>query len=146
MDISGNIRDFRKRVGLNQFELADAVGISVDTVRRWESNKQFPRADELVNLASALHITVDELLNGSQSGQVRITLSYDWEQYEKGEINMDGNEFDMYLGSKGQIGLKGAGMLTSREAIDEFLLKIKEQLEIALDAQYRRGVIAPQEA
>ena len=46
MDISSRIRELRKKHGLNQFELAEAVAISVDTVRRWESNKQSPRADE----------------------------------------------------------------------------------------------------
>lgn len=39
MDISNQIRELRKAKGLNQFELAASVGISVDTVRRWESNK-----------------------------------------------------------------------------------------------------------
>ena len=34
MDISKRIRELRKLKGLNQFELAEAVGISVDTVRR----------------------------------------------------------------------------------------------------------------
>ena len=65
MDISERIRELRKRRGLNQFELSEAIEVSVDSVRRWESNKQFPRADELSRLASILGITVDELLNGS---------------------------------------------------------------------------------
>ena len=64
MDISNRIRELRKSKGLNQYELAEAVGISVDTVRRWESNKQVPRADELHNLSYVLGVTVEELLNG----------------------------------------------------------------------------------
>ena len=58
MDISNRIRELRKKQGMNQFELADSIEISVDTVRRWESNKQFPRADELVRLAFTLASTL----------------------------------------------------------------------------------------
>ena len=51
------------------------------------------------------------------------------------------NKFKLVLGEDGQIGISGMGMLTSREAIDEFLGRVREQLEVALDAQVRRGVI-----
>ena len=54
---------------------------------------------------------------------------------------MTGNEFELILGSNGQIGLKGAGMITSAEAIEEFLSRVKEQLTIALEAQIKRGVV-----
>ena len=76
MDISNRIRELRKSKGLNQFELAESVGISVDTVRRWESNKQVPRADELHNLSHVLGVTVEELLNGpsSESWELKILM------------------------------------------------------------------------
>ena len=54
---------------------------------------------------------------------------------------MEDNGFELILGSNGKIGLQGAGMITSREAIEEFLGKVREQLEIALDAQVRRGAV-----
>ena len=141
MDISNRIRELRKKQGMNQFELADSIEISVDTVRRWESNKQFPRADELVRLAIALKVSVDDILNGSSSDKVKIVLSWDWEDMKKGEINMEENRFKLILGEDGTIGLHGAGMVTSREAIEDFLSRIRSELEIALDAQVRRGAI-----
>ena len=141
MDISERIRELRKKQGMNQFELADAIEISVDTVRRWESNKQFPRADELVRLATALKVSVDDILNGPSSDKVEIVLSWDWEDMKKGEINMEENRFKLILGEDGMIGLHGAGMVTSREALEDFLSRIRSELEIALDAQVRRGAI-----
>ena len=141
MDISLRIRELRKRCGLNQFELADAINVSVDSVRRWESNKQFPRADELVQLSSALNVSVDELLNGPDDGEVKITLVYDWDKMKEGKIDMEDNGFELILGSNGKVGLHGAGMITSRDAIEDFLAKVREQLEIALDAQVRRGAV-----
>ena len=141
MDISDRIRELRKKQGMNQFELADAIEISVDTVRRWESNKQFPRADELVRLSTALKVSVDDILNGTSSDKVEIVLSWNWEDMKKGEINMEENRFKLILGEDGMIGLHGAGMVTSREAIEDFLSRIRNELEIALEAQVRRGVI-----
>ena len=141
MDISDRIRELRKKQGMNQFELADAIEISVDTVRRWESNKQFPRADELMRLSTALKVSVDDILNGTSSDKVEIVLSWNWEDMKKGEINMEENRFKLILGEDGMIGLHGAGMVTSREAIEDFLSRIRNELEIALEAQVRRGVI-----
>lgn len=141
MDISTRIRELRKKQGLNQFELAEAIEVSVDSVRRWESDKQYPRADELSRLSSVLNITVDELLNGIKTDQVEIVLSWDWQDMKKGEINMNENKFKLILGDDGMIGLHGAGMITSPEAIEDFLGRIRKELEIALDAQVRRGVV-----
>lgn len=54
---------------------------------------------------------------------------------------MTGNEFEVILGKKGEIGLKGAGLVTSREAIEEFLANIRLQVESAFEAQVKRGAV-----
>lgn len=143
MDISGRIRDLRKKCGLNQFELSEEVGVSVDSIRRWESNKQFPRADELSDLASVLKVTVDELLNGTQKGKAELVISWNWEDMKKGEMKMEDNKFKLVLGEDGQIGINGMGRITSLEGIEEFLGRVREQLTIALEAQVKRGAIQP---
>ena len=141
MDISDRIRELRKKHRLNQFDLAELVEVSVDSVRRWESNKQFPRADELSKLASVLKVSVDELLNGPGDDKVELVVSWDWSEMRKGEISMDANKFKLILGEDGKVGLHGAGMITSHEAIEEFLGRVRSELEIALDAQIKRGVV-----
>ena len=138
------LRELRKKAGLTQEKLAEAVNVSLLTVFRWENEERQPRLEELQMLAKALNVSISELLNGPDDGRVRLTLVYDWGQMKEGNIDMTGNDFELILGSHGQIGLKGAGLLTSAEAIDEFLARVKEQLTIALDAQKRRGAI-PQE-
>ena len=141
MDIGYRIRELRKRQGLNQFDLAEAIGVSVDSVRRWESNKQIPRADELSNLALTLHVTANELLNGSSSERVELVLSWNWEDMKKGEIRMNENKFKLVLGDDGMIGLNGAGRITSADEIEEILGRVRKELEIALEAQIKRGVV-----
>ena len=132
---------WRQRKGLTQTQLSDKSGIDSNMISRYERNTATPTLDTVRRLALGLEITVDELLNGPNEDKVKITLVYDWSHMKEGNIDMNGNDFELILGSQGQIGLKGAGMLTSPEAIDDFLARVREQLEIALDAQVRRGAI-----
>lgn len=112
------------------------------TVRRWEWGQRVPRLEEIKHLAEALGVTVEELLNGPRNDKVKVVLSWDWQKYEEGGIDMTGNEFDVFLGKGGEIGLKGSGLLTSREAVEEFLANIRLQVESAFEAQLKRGAIS----
>lgn len=52
--IGDNIRYFRKLKGLTQSELADAVGISLMSVRRYEGNERIPPEALLAKIAGVL--------------------------------------------------------------------------------------------
>ena len=52
----------RKRAGFKQEDLAVEVGVSVDTVRRWEGEKQEPRLGELKMIAKALGTSISKLI------------------------------------------------------------------------------------
>lgn len=75
-----NVEDFKDRLttwrkvrGLSQPELADAIDVSADTLRRWEWGKQVPRLDELLRLAEVLDVSVGELAaNEKNSGTITI--------------------------------------------------------------------------
>ena len=51
----------RKRAGLRQEDFADAIGVSIDTVRRWEGEKQEPRLGELKRIASVLRVPISNI-------------------------------------------------------------------------------------
>ena len=57
----------RKKSGLTQEELAERIGVSIMTLRRWEWGERTPRMDEIEKLVEAIDVTVDELLNGKNS-------------------------------------------------------------------------------
>ena len=140
------LRELREKRKMTQEQLAEAMECHVNTIRRWELGQREPKASEITKLAMALRCTEFELLKGSTNGKVRITLIYDWSKYEKGEIDMTGNAFDLNLGKIGTIGLHGAGDFTSLQDIDEFLARAREQLVAAFEAQVKRGAIQPQPA
>ena len=136
-----NITALRKRRGMNQEELAHLLNTTIVTISRWENGHFEPKASVIKRLCEILDCTESELLNGPSRNKVEIVLSWNWEDMTKGEINMDENKFKLILGENGMVGLHGAGRITSRDAIEEFLSRVRNELEIAFDAQVRRGVI-----
>lgn len=62
-----HIRQARKSRGLTQAELAEQLGLSEMTVRRWESGQRSPRMEEIQKLAVVLGVPVTELLSDSSA-------------------------------------------------------------------------------
>ena len=55
---SDRIAKLRKERGLTQKDLAAKLGVSVDSIRRWEQDKRLPDVDMLSKIAHALSTTV----------------------------------------------------------------------------------------
>ena len=55
------LRKLREAHGLNQTEVAEAMGVGQSAVAMWESGTQSPRADKLPMLAKLYNCTIDEL-------------------------------------------------------------------------------------
>lgn len=55
------IKEARKRAGLTQAELASALGVSTQTMHRWEAGKASIPADRLVELAQVTGVRMDFL-------------------------------------------------------------------------------------
>lgn len=56
----------RKRAGLLQRQVAEALGVSMGTVAMWDTGRNNPRADMLPKIAKLYGCTVDELLQGTE--------------------------------------------------------------------------------
>lgn len=61
MSIGDNIQVTRQAVGLTQEALAAAVGVSRQTVAKWETGETSPDLQHAAALADALGCTIDEL-------------------------------------------------------------------------------------
>lgn len=59
---SRNLKAIRNRIGLKQAEIAEKVGITSSTWSNYEVGKSEPNTDVIVKIASALEVSVDELL------------------------------------------------------------------------------------
>ena len=58
-----SIRRLRKEACLTQEQLAEALGVSVSAVHKWESGKASPELEMLVDIAAFFETSVDALLN-----------------------------------------------------------------------------------
>ena len=56
------ISHLREEKGLSQLELGEALGVSWDTVSKWEDDTVHPDISMLNDLAKALGVSIDQLL------------------------------------------------------------------------------------
>ena len=69
LNVGGNIKKYRKDMNLTQEELAEAFGVTVGAVSKWESGSTVPDILTLVELADFFSISVDVLLGYSVSSK-----------------------------------------------------------------------------
>ena len=54
------IKEARKALKITQIELAEQVGVSLSTIKRWESEQTFPRVNDRNKLEKILKIKKEE--------------------------------------------------------------------------------------
>lgn len=67
MQIGSTIRKRRKELGMTQAQLANAVHVSVQAISKWETGAGLPDISQLIPLAKALHLSVDQLLSNRET-------------------------------------------------------------------------------
>ena len=55
----------RKKKGMNQEELAEKLGVSRQSVSKWESNNSYPETDKIVQICNIFNCSMDDLINDS---------------------------------------------------------------------------------
>lgn len=73
LKLSQNIKARRKKCGFTQEQLAEAMGVSVGTVSKWESGNSYPDIEMVAALADFFQESVDAL------------LGYQWKQSSAGQ-------------------------------------------------------------
>lgn len=62
LTIGENIRNFRKKNDFTQEALADRLGVTYQSISRWENGTTYPDLELIPSIAEVLAVTVDELL------------------------------------------------------------------------------------
>lgn len=65
------LKDLREAAGMSQRELARQIGERPSNVHFWEATGKIPRSDMLQPIATALGVTIDELLGLSKPKKKR---------------------------------------------------------------------------
>ena len=64
--IGSFIKELRQSHSLTQEELAQILGVNHRTVSRWETGKNMPDYDVIIDMAKYFQVNVDEILNGER--------------------------------------------------------------------------------
>lgn len=65
-DLAGRIQQLRKKRGLSQEELANAVNVSRQAVSKWESGQALPELEKLLAISDFFQVSCDYLLKGRE--------------------------------------------------------------------------------
>ena len=104
MDIGNKIKQLRQKANLTQEQLGDSLGISAQSVSKWENSITMPDISLLPLLSSELGVTIDELFDLTTSQKLqRIERRIDLEDAESGDLvffRTDGktNQTPNYMG------------------------------------------------
>ena len=63
MNLSDNLKKIRKDNNLSQEQLAEKLGVSRQSVSKWESGLAYPEMDKVLQICQLFNLNVDELLN-----------------------------------------------------------------------------------
>ena len=72
MNLSKKIFELRKAQGLSQEQLAEKVGVSRQSVSKWESGESIPELERLVEIGKVFNVTTDYLLKESEVDELTI--------------------------------------------------------------------------
>lgn len=69
------IKEARIRRNLKQEDVAEFVGVTVQTYSKWENNKTEPKASQVSKLSEVLRVSEREICNG------QLSVHYDLEEF-----------------------------------------------------------------
>lgn len=64
MELGGQIKRYRTRLGLSQEELADRIFVTRQSVSNWENGRTYPDLQSLLRLSDLFGLSLDELIKG----------------------------------------------------------------------------------
>ncbi len=99
MSTGENIQFLRKREGFTQEGFAEQMGVSRQTISKWESDICFPEMEKMIQMCEMFHCNLDELVRGDV--QVEATKDttgygkYDIKEYNKENVKDETKEGEL---------------------------------------------------
>jgi len=142
MSIAENILASRQAVGLTQEQLAEAVGVSRQTVAKWEAGETSPDLEHAAALADALDTTLDGLVSFDGGGMGLASpprgrhLFGNVKVGERGQVVIPKEARDLFDIKPGDklvvLGEEGQGLAFCKE--DEFMANVEAAMAAARKA------------
>ena len=82
MDLSKNLKKYRKEKELTQKELAQKIGVSTITIQNYENNRREPNINTLKEIAKALGVPINDLLKDNELERKKFKEDFDINIFE----------------------------------------------------------------
>ena len=80
MSLGNNIHRLRTKLNMSQGDLAEALGVSRQSISKWETDGAVPELDKLIKLSNIFGVTLDELVHGEEAIPTPVAESVPIEQ------------------------------------------------------------------
>jgi len=71
MNFSERLKSEREKKGWSQTDLAEKIHVSRQSVSKWETGKNYPSIEVIIDLSDLFGITIDELLRSDEDLKIR---------------------------------------------------------------------------
>lgn len=92
MTLGSRLYEMRKDKGLSQEQTAEILGVTRQTVSKWETDQSTPDFDKIMPLCELYNITPDELLTGSKQKEEAAHTYYSQYYDNDNNNNINSNE------------------------------------------------------
>lgn len=126
MSLGDNLFNARKKSGMSQEEVAEKLGVSRQTISKWELDETLPDIRQSKKLSNLYHLTLDELID----------FDIDVKEIEQ-IIERTSEETEQKIDWTGMWGKKYLILTTYREKVEvnDYAVRIRELLD-SLKARY----------
>ncbi|MFJ8519413.1 helix-turn-helix domain-containing protein [Lysinibacillus xylanilyticus] len=89
MIFSERLKQEREKRGWSQTDLAERIHVSRQSVSKWETGKNYPSIEVLINLSDIFGITIDELLRSDEELKEKLIRDSKQLMYPKWKVFFD---------------------------------------------------------
>ena len=89
MEFGERLKKEREKMGWSQAELAEKIHVSRQSVSKWETVKNYPNIEVIIDLSDLFGITIDELLRSDEELQNKVIQDSKQLAYPKWKVLFD---------------------------------------------------------
>lgn len=141
MIIGTKVQQLRKANGLSQEQLAEKLGVSRQSISKWELNETLPELDKILMLSDLFSVSTDELLKDSVPVNTAGS-SADRTKDEPKKMTLENNGMSMRMSSAGTMTMHMDGMpdmimepMGAMEPMEPITFSSSADIEMEKDAE-----------
>ena len=128
MSFSKNILKLRTKYNITQEQLAEKLGVSRQSVQKWESGTSMPEIDKIITIAKKFSVSVDALLLDS-TARVMEELKYDK------IVQPDVNKMHIWNAYSKQLGVEYLQCISEGKSVEDYHALFVEVVKLPDGAQ-----------